>query len=96
MVCAWRACLHLTKYTQPNHKQNATVQVVAATGLFSALAYIATISVIHRDVKPANVLVVLDHDGLVLVKVSFAHHDFFQIMIILRWRMADGPAAVVD
>jgi serine/threonine protein kinase len=37
-------------------------QVVALVGLFSALEYLATVPMIHRDVKPANILVVL-HTG---------------------------------
>jgi serine/threonine protein kinase len=32
---------------------------VAGAGIFDALAYIKTVGIIHRDVKPANVLIVV-------------------------------------
>ena len=33
--------------------------LVAGAGIFDALAYIKTVGIIHRDVKPANVLIVV-------------------------------------
>jgi serine/threonine protein kinase len=51
------------------------VQIVALVGLFSALEYLAAIPMIHRDVKPANILVVLegrDEQQLQLLKVLLA------------------------
>jgi serine/threonine protein kinase len=45
-------------------------QLVALSGLFSALEYLGARQLIHRDVKPANILVVVV--GITLVKVLLA------------------------
>ena len=40
------------------------LQTKVAVGVFSALAYLASVPAIHRDVKPANILTVLSRSGL--------------------------------
>jgi hypothetical protein len=50
-------------------------QMVANTGLFTALAFLATIPVIHRDVKPANILVRVATDHTVILLFNPMGHQ---------------------
>ena len=56
-------------------------QLVAGGGIFSALAFLATIPIMHRDIKPPNILVVINDDRK-LVKVLLA--DFGEAKQITR------------
>ena len=42
-----------------------TTQLLVSHGVFEALTFLATLPMIHRDVKPPNILVVLDGAGRV-------------------------------
>ena len=57
-------------------------QAVALLGMFSALQYLSARNLIHRDVKPANILAVLDQGGKELSKVLLA--DFGEAKQLTR------------
>jgi serine/threonine protein kinase len=46
------------------------VQAVALVGMFSALEYLAGLRLIHRDVKPANILAVVEEQTLLKVLLA--------------------------
>ena len=66
-------------------------QLVVHVGVFNALEYLSSLRIIHRDVKPANILVVVNSQQARLEKALLA--DFGEAKAIRRTITARGTQA---
>ena len=69
-----------------------SLQTKVAIGVFSALAYLASVPAIHRDVKPANILTVLSRSGLERIYLA----DFGEAQQLTRNMAVEHGAGTPD